>query len=673
MNLRLANTKNPYLLQHALNPVEWYPWGEEAFEKAEKEGKLLIISIGYSSCHWCHVMEHESFNDNETADLMNRFFVSVKVDREERPDIDQIYMDSVHLMGHSGGWPLNCFVLPDKRAVFGGTYFPNQQWKEILKNLAEFYKKYPDRMLGYATELEAGLKKGKLFPMPDLVNRVSFDLIEKARNGILALADTAEGGLNRVPKFPMPAIWDFLLRESIFSHDKGSIKQVKLTLDKIGRGGIYDQVGGGFSRYSTDRTWTVPHFEKMLYDNATLISLFSLASRLFKEEEYLDKVQQSMEFAIREWRSVEGGFFSATDADSEGKEGKYYTWSSEDLKAALGNDYTVLKEFWGVVESGNWEEVNILLQPLDINSFCEKAGLGKERFLKGIRDAKTKLLGKRSDRIPPITDTKEIASWNGLMLKACCDAFLATANKSYLDLGKGITERFFSIGRVREEWLWRIAGNMNIPGFLEDYAGMTAGLISYYQITFEEDYLLLAKDLLEIVLKNFSSSDSPYFYFSSSSHEKFGVKTQETQDQVIPSSNAMMARNLWELGRYFLNLDWQNHSRKMVMGMQKSMGEHPAWHAAWASLAMEMTMEVKEVIFSGLTTDEAVSFQQSDFISGTLFALAKENSAIPICKGKLPGTKKLYFVCESGACHLPAENPETAWIEIRNQGSVSRF
>ena len=429
----LVNETSPYLLQHANNPVDWYPWNDETLAKALKEGKLLIISIGYSACHWCHVMEYESFEDEQVAQVMNERFINIKVDREERPDIDQVYMNAVQLMQQRGGWPLNCIALPDGRPVWGGTYLPKEQWIEQINQVANFYEQRPQDILDYAQKLAKGIQRSELVSYNKEKPNFSWQDLENTLDPWSKQFDYKEGGPNRAPKFPIPNNYLFLMRYAHLKQDNKLSEYVQLTLDKMAWGGIYDQVGGGFARYSTDKLWKVPHFEKMLYDNAHLVSLYSEACTCYGKEMNKDIVEQTLAFVERELSNDNGAFYSALDADSEGLEGKFYVWKKEELKSLLGQDYPLFAKYYNINHKGYWEEGNyILVKDQSDRDFCKKENLKLDVFQQKVKYWQSKLLKEREQRIRPALDDKSLTSWNALMCQGYTDAYLAFGNKYYL-------------------------------------------------------------------------------------------------------------------------------------------------------------------------------------------------------------------------------------------------
>ncbi|MEI6816058.1 MAG: thioredoxin domain-containing protein, partial [Bacteroidota bacterium] len=508
----LIHESSPYLLQHAHNPVDWYPWGEEAFEKAKKEDKLVLISIGYSACHWCHVMEHESFEDTATAHLMNEHFICIKVDREERPDIDQVYMNAVQLMTGQGGWPLNCFALPDGRPVYGGTYFPKQKWNDVLMQLQNIYVKDKAKFIEYAEQLTDSVKRSELVQMiPDdfefSINdlHLMVDVWKKS-------FDTKEGGPARVPKFPLPNNYEFLLNYFHLSmlkdkSDENLLKQIHLTLDKMAYGGIYDQIGGGFARYSTDGYWKVPHFEKMLYDNAQLMSLYASAYQQSKDPLYKNVVMETLDWMKREMTSDEGLFYSALDADSEGKEGKFYIWTKKEIEAILKDKASLFCDYYEVDKAGLWEEgCSILLRRNNDKEFAALHHIHDvDAMMTDIVACKKILLQERNKRIHPGLDDKQLTSWNALMIMGYVDAYNAFGEQEHLLAAKRCADFILKNIRNQDGGLYHNykKGKATINGYLEDYSFMMEALMALYQATFEEHYLMTAKDLADYCIKHF--------------------------------------------------------------------------------------------------------------------------------------------------------------------------
>lgn len=551
----LIDSQSPYLLQHAYNPVQWYPWGPEALDKAKLENKPIIVSIGYSACHWCHVMEHESFEDEATAKIMNAHFVCIKIDREERPDLDNIYMDAVQSMGLQGGWPLNVFLMPNQKPFYGGTYFPNPNWKGLLQNIAEAYATHHDELAksaeGFGNSIK--LKEREKYRLADDPSRLTAEDLTHMAQKIASQMDPQWGGFNRSPKFPMPAVWDFLLRYAALKGDASLIEKVLFTLTKIGMGGIYDHLRGGFARYSVDSEWFAPHFEKMLYDNGQLLSLYAKAFQLSGDALFKEKINETVNWLQAEMLQEEGGFYAALDADSEGEEGKFYTWTHDELESMLDDEDAWFYECFNISEKGNWEKgVNILFQTHTYEEIAHKHGLEEEQLAQNLNEVKERLLKIRNLRTPPGLDDKVIAGWNGLTISGLAQAYWATANP----LAKSLAIQngtFILDHMLKGEQLYRSYknGEAYTPAFLEDYAAIIQGFIHLYQLTSEPRWLLVAKRLTAFVLEHFFDEDDGLFYFNNPDSETLIANKKEIFDNVIPSSNALMATNLHQLGRYF--------------------------------------------------------------------------------------------------------------------------
>ncbi len=666
----LIDETSPYLLQHAHNPVNWYPWGEEALEKAQEENKLLLISVGYSACHWCHVMERESFEDTAVAKIMNEHFVSIKVDREERPDIDQVYMTAVQLMTQQGGWPLNCFALPDGRPIYGGTYFRKEQWMKVLSTLAQGYENEPEKYEDYAQKLTAGIQQSELVQVNKKEGDFTMEMLDTMVLNWSKSFDHQEGGTNRAPKFPLPNNYEFLLQYANLKKDQKLTDFVKLTLDKMAMGGIYDHVGGGFARYSTDVKWKVPHFEKMLYDNAQLISLYSKAYQLTKSPLYKKVILESVEWTEREMMSMEGGFYAALDADSEGEEGKFYIWSKPELKEILGDDFEIAKDYFNVNTKGYWEHENyILLKDEDDSDFAEKHGLSIEAMDNEIKSIKERLLIERAKRVRPGLDDKILTSWNGLMIKGLSDAYLATNEsaspadrRSFLDMA--IKNANFILTKMRREdgGLWHSYknGKSKINGYLEDYCFVIEGLIALYQATFEEKWLNEAKALTDYTINHFYDSKSGMFFFTSDLDEQLIVRKMEINDNVIPASNSTMAKNLFLLGKYFDNEDYLKKSKQMLKNVESNMSGYGPGYSNWASTMLYHVKPFYEIAITGTGAEKKLLELNQNYIPNRLFVGAKRESTLPLLKGKYQANETMIYVCVNKACQLPTSDVNIA-------------
>lgn len=665
---RLIHESSPYLLQHAHNPVDWCPWGDAAFDKARAENKLVLVSIGYSSCHWCHVMERESFMDAAVAERMNADFICIKVDREERPDIDQVYMAAVQLMTGRGGWPLNCFTLPDGRPIYGGTYFAAGQWMQVLEQLAATWANEPARVEEHAGRLHAGLQQSALLTLngtaPDHSRRTAERMVEKLAERF----DPVRGGSGHAPKFPLPNNYLFLLRYAIASGDKKIAQHVRLTLDKMAQGGIFDQVGGGFARYSTDTEWKVPHFEKMLYDNAQLIALYSQAYSAFGEEAYRDVAMRSIAWALREMRSPEGAFHSALDADSEGEEGRYYVWTGAELDAVLGADAGFARDYYKVGGAAHWEEGrNILLRTEDDRAYAVRHGL-EEQELTSQRDrVNAKLLAARAERVPPGLDDKVLTSWNALMVSALCDAFKAMDEPAFLHQAQETMQHLLAQCRRADGGLWHSYknGKATINGYLEDYSFTIEALIALYQVSFEEAWLGHAHALATYAIEHFHDEKSGMFWFTSDLDPPLITRQMEIHDNVIPASNSSMARGLFALGQLYDDERFRAISKQQLHNMHDSMLEYPSGCSNWALLLMDHAFPRHEVAITGEGALALLRAFSPHYLPGTLFLGGRESGTLPLLAGKFIPGQDTIFVCRDKVCQLPVHTVEEALEQLR--------
>jgi len=654
---RLIHENSPYLLQHAHNPVNWYPWGEEALAKAKKENKVILVSIGYAACHWCHVMEGESFENEETAKVMNDFFVCIKVDREERPDIDQIYMDAVQLMTGRGGWPLNCFLMPNGKPFFGGTYFRPDDWVKVLHGIQNAWLNDSEKVKSVADQIAQGIHANEL--ISDKSEQTEFHLedIKKGLNQWKSAFDTKEGGNNRAPKFPLPNGLQFLLHYYFFTQDKSALDHVSLTLDKMAKGGIYDQVGGGFSRYSTDAIWKVPHFEKMLYDNAQLVSLYSEAYQLTENPEYKEVVEQTLAFVDRELSLPEGGFYSSLDADSDGVEGKFYVWQKSEVDALLGADSKLFCAYYGITEQANWEEGNILMVQSDKESLAAKFGISVKEFNRKIEHGKQFLLDKRKTRVRPGLDDKVLTSWNALMLKGYVDAYKAFGEEKYL-------LRAIKNADFLQKNLWKGKGHLHrnykagvskINGFLDDYSFTIEAFIALYQATFEEKYLLAAEDLMQHVLQHFSDDKSGMFFYTSDEDPALIARKMELLDNVIPGSNSSIAKALFLLGIYFDKPNYLDHSAQMLENVKLRMN-NLSYHSNWAQLMFWFINPPYEIVVVGEKAMVSKKKIEVKFLPNALIAGSTKASDMPLLQNRYVNGQTTFYLCRNKTCKLPVQH-----------------
>ncbi|WMJ74777.1 thioredoxin domain-containing protein [Cytophagaceae bacterium ABcell3] len=669
---RLVEESSPYLQQHAYNPIDWYPWGDEALNKAKEENKPILVSIGYSACHWCHVMEKESFKDEEVAELMNEHFVNIKVDREERPDIDQVYMDAVQAMNINGGWPLNVFLMPDTKPFYGGTYFPPAHWTHLLKQISKAFENNREELETSAEEFTKVLRHSEVtkYGLSDTSETLDPSDLDKAYENLAKNFDGKWGGTGTEPKFPMPSIYGFLLRYYLKTGKEEALRHLKLTLDKMAYGGIYDQAGGGFARYSTDENWLVPHFEKMLYDNGQLISLYSQAYAVTKDNNYKSIVLQSIEWLKKEMTSEEGGFYSALDADSEGEEGKYYVWSAEELKHIIPNDsFELFKDYYNIQTRGNWEqEKNILHKTLSDKAFSNKHSLSPEE-LKALKEKWLRLLlDVREQREKPGTDDKILASWNGIMLKGLIDAYRFLKQDELLDLilqnANFIKDKLSREDRISHTYK---DGKASQEGYLEDYALVIKAYIALYQATGKEDWLQLADKHMSYVMKNFFDPVEELFYFTDIESEKLIARKKEIFDNVIPASNSVMAENLLWLGKILDKADYIDLSYKMLSRTKNILTTDPDFLSNWASLFVTLSSPIAEVVIVGPDFNNIRKEIDSAFIPSMVICGTKEKSTLPLLKNRIAiNNKTTIYVCVDKTCKLPVHTSAEALEQIKN-------
>ncbi|RNL56583.1 thioredoxin domain-containing protein [Pedobacter jejuensis] len=658
----LINASSPYLLQHAYNPVHWYEWGTEALEKAKTENKLILVSIGYSACHWCHVMERECFENHEVAEVMNQHFICIKVDREERPDIDQIYMYAIQLMTGSGGWPLNCICLPDQRPIYGGTYFRKDDWINILENVAALWRNEPEKAIQYAERLTSGINDSEKIVAVDIQEAYTeahlTEIIEPWKRHF----DITYGGYNRAPKFPLPNNWMFLLRYGFLKDDESAFTAVCHTLEEMSRGGIYDQIGGGFARYSVDDKWHVPHFEKMLYDNAQLVSLYAEAYQCTKFDSFKRTVTETIDWVFREMTSADGLFYAALDADSEGVEGKFYVWDKTEFDEIMGNDAKIIGEYYNITEDGNWEEeqTNILRKTILDDDLIAKHGIDAEALYDKVKAAKAKLLEVRSKRIRPGLDDKCLTAWNGMMIKALADAATVLNHDLYYEKAAEAAKFILANLKTKQGGLYRNYknGKASIIGFLDDYAFLIDALIALYEYDFDEKWLNEAKALSDYVLENFSDTDSPMFFYTSAESESLIARKHEVMDNVIPAANSVMAQNLKKLGLFF---DLENYGAKaaeMLAAVHPKIKTYGSAYSNWAIQLLNEVYSINEIALTGLETD-VVKLELSNHYIPNKITLGGTESTLPLLKGKQSNETKIY-ICRNKVCQLPVKTVEEA-------------
>ncbi|MEM6348326.1 MAG: thioredoxin domain-containing protein [Bacteroidota bacterium] len=659
---KLAESSSPYLQQHAHNPVNWYPWGEEALAKAHAEDKLIIISVGYAACHWCHVMEHESFEDTAVARVMNENFVAIKVDREERPDVDQIYMEAANIIMGRGGWPLNAIALPDGRPIYAGTYFPKKDWMKVLNHFIKLKAEKPDMLAQAASQITEGIQKiNEVAPPTEAATFTESDLAEMYQ-AVEKSIDFSRGGLDREPKFPMPVVHQFLLQYHHQNNNPKALQAVLKTLDEMAAGGIYDQVGGGFARYSTDAVWKVPHFEKMLYDNGQLVSLYSSAYQLTKNPRYREVVYQSIEWIERELSDKNGGFYSSLDADSEGEEGKYYVWSEAELDDLLGEDATLFKAFYNVKEGGNWEHSNILHHTTSREEFTKNNEIVLNNFEALLKRSHDKLLKVRLKRVPPGLDDKILTAWNALMLKAYVDAYRVFGEQRFLDRAVQ-NAQFIRQEMIREDGgLFRNHkdGKSSINAFADDYAAVIEAFVSLYQATFEEEWLFLADSLMQYSLTNFYEESSGLFYYTSNEDDPLIARSRELIDKVIPGSNSVLAKDLFLLGTYLYQEEYLQQSERMLQTVIADAKPNASFYANWGVLLNWHVNTPYEVAIVGKDFAKARQALDQHYLPNAFLIGGETEGKLELLEYKaVPGATMIY-VCQNKVCQMPTEEVEVA-------------
>jgi uncharacterized protein YyaL (SSP411 family) len=663
---RLIHETSPYLLQHAHNPVDWYSWSTEAFERAKKENKPVLVSIGYSACHWCHVMERESFEDPEVAGFMNQNFINIKVDREERPDVDHIYMDAVQAITGSGGWPLNVFITPEGKPFYGGTYFPPRRafnrasWIEILQAVSHSYNERKEEIENQANSLTEHLQSTNVFGNDS--EKFAFDMKELnlAYENIMKTADKEWGGFGKAPKFPQSFTINFLLRYSWFTGNQEALSQALLSLDKMIQGGIYDQLGGGFARYSTDAEWLAPHFEKMLYDNALLVASLSEAYQLTKNKTYKEVIEATIDFIEKELMHKEGGFFSALDADSEGEEGKFYVWDYTEIEHLLGEDAAVFMRYFNVRKEGNWEGKNILHTSTTLDEFAQKEELAIEDVRKIIGKGREILLQERNKRIRPSLDDKLLLSWNALMNTAYSKAYAATGNDHYKDVAiKNMGFLITAFSKEKNEFFhsWK-NGQAKHPAFLDDYSFLIAALIDLSEITADNQWLHKAKEITIYVIENFSDGESSQFFYTNVSQSDILLRKKEVYDSAIPSGNSVMALNLYRLSIFFDDPLWQQKAVQMVSSFGSMATKYPTSFGVWLSALFQISFGTNEIAIIGSDYLKILKRILTLYLPHSILMAALKENDFALLKGKTFNGRTLIYLCRNYACQQPVDSVE---------------
>ena len=690
---RLANETSPYLLQHAYNPVDWYPWGGEALQRAELEDKPIFLSVGYSACHWCHVMAHESFEDNEVARIMNENFINIKVDREERPDLDDIYQRACQLAIGTGGWPLSVFLTPDQKPFYVGTYFPKDGsshynmpgFKTILLQLADAYKNKKGEIQAASSEFTEALSQTAkdLVVRAEIIDKTSLErpTLDEAAVGLLQMGDMIYGGFGHAPKFPNSSNLMFLLRYYDISGINRFRDFVIFTADRMAAGGIHDHLGGGFARYATDQKWLVPHFEKMLYDNALLSQLYAEIYQITQAEPYMQITCRTLDYVIREMKHPEGGFYSAQDADSEGEEGKFYIWNIKEIESIISDKTTaeIFCEHYGVTQGGNFEGKNILNVRVPITSLAKKYGKTPEQIVQIVKDASTTLFAEREKRVKPGRDEKILTSWNGLMISGFAKGFAVSGDEKYLQTAKSAFEFIESKlasndGRLRRTFK---DGQSKLNGYLEDYAFYTNGLLDLFAANSKQEYLDKAITYTGFMLEHFWDEKEGNLFFTSDDHEHLISRTKNFYDLAIPSGNSMAASNLLRLHHYTQNDSYLDRAARIMKAGSRSAAENPFGFGQMLNsiyLYVKKPVEVTVITTdnsSNTTNSRLAAWLNRQFLPNSINAIvdAKELANLqhyPAFKGREAQREgETAFVCKNYTCSLPIKSIEEMERQLR--------
>ncbi|HUF02955.1 MAG TPA: thioredoxin domain-containing protein [Aridibacter sp.] len=671
---RLANETSPYLLQHAHNPVDWYPWGEEAFRKARSEDKPVLLSIGYSACHWCHVMERESFEDERIAAIMNKHYVNIKVDMEERPDVDKIYMNFVQMTTGSGGWPMTVFLTPDQRPFFGGTYFPPQprfnlpSFEQVLVSVADAYANNREEVLRSANEILGEIRRVSI--AQEDPSGFSEELLDTAFNSFVRSFDNRNGGFGGAPKFPAPMSLEFLLRYCKRTGDERSAQMVTETCRKMAHGGIFDQLGGGFHRYTVDANWLTPHFEKMLYDNAQLARLYLHAFQLTGDAFYERIARETLDYVLREMTDESGGFYSAQDADSEGVEGKFFVWTPEEIAQVLGADAgNAFCVYYDVSETGNFEGKSILRVQKTLAETADELGIPEGELKEMLDQGRKKMFKYRESRVKPFRDEKVLTAWNGLMLAAFAEAAFVLKDERYLEAAKKnadfLLSEMLGSGDLLRTWK---EGRAKLRAYIEDYANLADGLIELYQASGEAKYLDAAKSLAERMIEKYWDEDGGGFYFTASDHEELLVRTKDFNDNATPSGNSAAADVLLRLARIYGDERYDRYARTVLRMVASQVRRYPGAFGRAIS-AMEFALgKVREIVIVGESSVGIENVLASEYLPLKVIVRSEDGSGtFPLLEGRgVKDGKTTVYVCENSVCRLPVTDVEDLRAELGN-------
>ena len=661
---KLGEESSPYLLQHAKNPVHWYAWGDEALIRAKKENKPIFLSVGYSSCHWCHVMAHESFENEDVAQIMNENFVNIKVDREERPDIDDIYQKVCQMSTGQGGWPLSVFLTPDQRPFYVGTYFPildsygRPGFGSLCSKLAQSWKEKPSDIEKAADNFMNNLQRLEQVTVPSKIDK---SILDEAAVNLLQIADTTYGGFGQAPKFPNASNLSFMLRYWKLSGISKFKDFALLTLKKMAKGGMFDQIGGGFHRYSTDARWLVPHFEKMLYDNALLPVVYSEAYQITKDEFFINVIQKTLDYVIREMTSSNGTFFSAQDADTDGEEGQTFVWKKNDVEEILGSDSDLFCIYYDVTDGGNFEGKTILANNINTSALSFKFNIPEDKIKEKITECSQKLLNVRNKRTQPGKDDKVITSWNGLMISAFAKGYRVTDNSSYLNTARNASD-FFLTEFEKNNILYRTFKNgaPKLNAYLEDYAYLANGLLDLFEITGEKKYLTFASNLSDYMVKHFWDDSSSSFFFTSDTHEKLIIRPKSNYDLSMPSGNSVAANVLLRLYHILGKKFFLEVSTKILENQGQAAAENPFAFGYLLNVLYLYTQIPREITILNDKDSKLITNLNTKFIPESIMVLIKNDEELNklsehsfFSGKKFDNSQTSVFVCKNFTCSLP--------------------
>ncbi|MGV9003111.1 thioredoxin domain-containing protein [Flavobacterium sp.] len=663
---------SPYLLQHANNPVDWKAWNKKSLALAKDQNKLIIISIGYSACHWCHVMEHESFENKDVAVVMNNNFINIKVDREERPDIDAVYMKAVQIMTGRGGWPMNVVALPDGRPVWGGTYFKKNEWIDALQKLQELYLTNPETIMDYAEKMHQGLQSISIIPISASQEDFNLDLLKNLIEKWGKSFDWEFGGMARAPKFMMPNNYEFLLRYGYQTQNKKLLEFVDLTLTRMAYGGLFDTVDGAFSRYSVDMKWHVPHFEKMLYDNGQLVSLYANAYKRSGNPVYKEVIEKTLHFVEKEWLTQEGSIFSAHDADSltpENKleEGAFYVWTKKEVNEIIGDDFELFSVIFNINEFGFWEHDNyVLIQNQSLEEIALQESISLEELTRKKKNWEQKLYQTREKRSKPRLDDKCITSWNALMLKGYVDAYKAVGTQKYLDIALQNATFITSKMWCDEGNLFRTYknGTATINAYLEDYVHVMEGFIVLYEVTFDEQWLHHTKQLLDYCFDEFYDENQQFFAFTSKKDAQLITQHFEVEDNVISAANSVMASVLCKMSIYFENNHYKKTASQMLQNIIPTI-DYPSAFSNWLNVLLHFSDQNKELVLCGENALMYAKRIHQNYFPNCIIAGSIDDSSIPFLKNRFVENETLLYLCQNKTCQKPNSQLEEIISQLK--------